>query len=965
MIKIIGLLFGIILLQGCGGSSSPSENTPPTSSARVSPATVASGATFTLIGFGSDAEGQALTYLWTQTAGSTATLSNAIASITVATAPSVSTTETLTFQFAVSDGQTTVVKTINVQLLAAPANTPPTSTATISSTTVASGSTFTLTGSGTDAEGQTLTYLWTQTAGTTATLSNAIASITVATAPSVSTTETLTFQFAVSDGQTTVVKTISVQLLAAPANTPPTSTATISSTTVASGSTFTLTGSGTDAEGQTLTYLWTQTAGSTATLSNATASIAVATAPSVNATETLTFQLAVSDGQTTVVKTVSIRLLPQPAPPNTPPTSTARVSPTSVASGSVFTLTGSGIDAEGQPLSYLWTQTAGSTATLANATATVTMATAPSVSATETLTFQFAVSDGQSTVVKTVSVSLLPASAPPNTPPTSTATISSTTIASGSTFTLTGSGSDAEGQTLTYLWTQTAGATATLSNATAPITTATAPSVSATETLTFQFAVSDGQTTVVKTVSVRLLPQPAPPNTPPTSTATISSATVASGATFTLIGSGSDAEGQPLAYLWTQPAGTPAIITNAQSSVTTVTAPILNSSTQLTFHLAVSDGQTTTNSSVTVTVLAVVSQAVSMAALGELIFHDVNLSRDRNQSCATCHDPGHAFIDTRTNTVLKAASVGQDGVVLGTRNSPSINYANRIPTFSLVRGNPVGGQFLDGRASTLSAQAGGPFINAVEMQLENRAAVITRIMQNSTYVASFTALFGSAIFSSTTLAYSALEQSVATFEQLSTQFATFDSKYDRSIRGQATLTASEIRGRNLFFNRQQTNCVTCHALSNTVNTANELFSDFNYENIGVPANTVLNAARMANGQGVVIDQGVLNNPAVTAGNQAGRFKTPSLRNVSVTAPYMHNGVFQNLRTVLEFYDFRANARRRPNNPETGIPWRPPEVNQNLANLNMPQLTNTEINDLIAFFNTLTDQRYESLIPSSQ
>ena len=550
-----------------------------------------------------------------------------------------------------------------------------------------------------------------------------------------------------------------------------------------------------------------------------------------------------------------------------------------------------------------------------------------------------------------------------NTPPTSTATISSTTIASGSTFTLTGSGSDAEGQPLSYLWTQTAGSTATLANATASITVATAPSVSATETLTFQFTVNDGQLSGVKTVSVQLLA--VPPNTPPTSTATISSTTVASGATFTLTGSGTDAEGQTLTYFWTQPSGTPAIITNAQSSVTTVTAPILSSSTLLTFHLAVSDGQSTANSTVTVTVLAVVSQAVSMAALGELIFHDVNLSRDRNQSCATCHDPGHAFIDTRTNTVLKAASVGQDGVALGNRNSPSINYARRIPTFRLVNGNPVGGQFWDGRASTLSAQAGEPFINAVEMQLENRAAVITRIMQNSTYVASFAALFGSAIFSSTTLAYSALEQSVATFEQISTQFATFDSKYDRSIRGQATLTASETRGRDLFFNRQRLRCAACHALSITVNTANELFSNFNYENIGVPANTILNAARMANGQGVVIDQGVLNNPAVTASNQAGKFKIPSLRNVSVTAPYMHNGVFQNLRTVLEFYDFRANARRRPNNPETGIPWRPPEVNQNLANLNMPQLTDAEINDLIAFFNTLTDQRYESLIPSSQ
>ncbi len=259
------------MLQGCGGSSStsPSENTPPTSTARVSPATVASGSSFTLIGFGSDAEGQTLSYLWTQTAGSTATLSTATVSTAVATAPLVSTTETLIFQLAVGDGQTTVVKTVPVRLLPQPAppNTASTSTARVSPATVASGSTVTLTGSGSDSEGQTLSYLWTQTAGATTTLSNATASITVATAPLVSATETLIFQLAVGDGQTTVVKTVPVRLLPATPNTPPTSTARVSPATVASGSTFTLTGSGSDAEGQTLSYLWTQTAGSTATLS--------------------------------------------------------------------------------------------------------------------------------------------------------------------------------------------------------------------------------------------------------------------------------------------------------------------------------------------------------------------------------------------------------------------------------------------------------------------------------------------------------------------------------------------------------------------------------------------------------------------------------------------------------------------------------------------------------------------------
>ncbi|HWK54079.1 MAG TPA: cytochrome-c peroxidase, partial [Hyphomicrobiales bacterium] len=103
------------------------------------------------------------------------------------------------------------------------------------------------------------------------------------------------------------------------------------------------------------------------------------------------------------------------------------------------------------------------------------------------------------------------------------------------------------------------------------------------------------------------------------------------------------------------------------------------------------------------------ARQVQLEDLGRALFFDVNLSRDRTQSCATCHDPARAFTDWRDSGVNAAASLGDDQLSLGDRNAPTASYASLTPDFHRdAQGEYVGGQFWDGRAATLDAQAGGP-----------------------------------------------------------------------------------------------------------------------------------------------------------------------------------------------------------------------------------------------------------------
>ncbi len=351
--------------------------------------------------------------------------------------------------------------------------------------------------------------------------------------------------------------------------------------------------------------------------------------------------------------------------------------------------------------------------------------------------------------------------------------------------------------------------------------------------------------------------------------------------------------------------------------------------------------------------------------LGRALFFDSNLSINRNQSCASCHDPGQAFSDSRDNGVSGAVSLGDDGVSLGDRNTPGTTYAFLIPDFHKNdKDEYVGGYFLDGRAATMVDQAAAPFVNPLEMAMPDVAAVVDRVRENPSYVESFRKNYGESIFLDSDKAFRALTESIAAFERTAL-FAPFDSKYDRYLRGEYELTNEEELGRVLFFS-QLINCSSCHLLDTREFSPGEVFSNHRYHNIGVPTN---NRVRAKNGIDVSHrDLGLLENPEVGDPAMAGKFRVPGLRNVAVTGPYMHNGVFQDLATAIRFYNrFTLSNRKSQINPETGELWGEPEVAETidleLLRAGQP-LADNHIVALVAFLTALTDQRYESLLDES-
>ncbi|KAA0677232.1 cytochrome-c peroxidase [Roseomonas genomospecies 6] len=347
------------------------------------------------------------------------------------------------------------------------------------------------------------------------------------------------------------------------------------------------------------------------------------------------------------------------------------------------------------------------------------------------------------------------------------------------------------------------------------------------------------------------------------------------------------------------------------------------------------------------------------AELGKALFFDNNLSSTRSQSCATCHNPDFGFADPRG-----AASVGADGKSLGDRNAPTAAYAHLAPRFGFkANGTPFGGQFHDGRAATLQEQAGGPPLNPAEMAMASKAEVMERLKENPDYARRFVALYGAGVLDDADRAYDAMTDSIAAFEKTDV-FSPFDSKYDRYLRGEYKMTGEEELGMTLFFSQQFTNCNVCHQLNAMPAAKNEVFTNYEYHNIGVPVNAEL---RAANGVAAThIDHGLAGNPAVN-GQKAhdGKFKTPTLRNVAVTGPYMHNGVFKDLETVVRFYNtYNSTKPADQINPETGKPWGNPEVAKTLSIKELeegPALDDRRIKALVAFMKTLTDARYEPLL----
>lgn len=381
--------------------------------------------------------------------------------------------------------------------------------------------------------------------------------------------------------------------------------------------------------------------------------------------------------------------------------------------------------------------------------------------------------------------------------------------------------------------------------------------------------------------------------------------------------------------------------------------------------------------------------SLSEEALGEQLFQDMSLSLSRSQACESCHNLDHGSVDVREDDAgrRRATSVGGDGQALGDRNAPPVTYAQFSPEFtwgtrmrfntdgdfSLYEGY-LGGQFFDGRAAGLEEQAAQPPLNPLEMAMPSKSAVVDRLLENGEYEVAFKELYGADVWDDVDSAYLAMTQAIAAFERTD-RFAPFDSRYDRSLLSvgdsrryeydPASLAAA---GKALFFSKEFTNCAACHQLhpQGSADARREVFSGFEYHNLGVPENRLV---RDKNGAPTDLGLGA------ELGDEAldGKFKTPSLRNVAVTAPYMHNGVFHELATVIRFYEHaKQRARGRVGgalNPETGRGWGEPEVDRNLstdelASGNKDLTDERNVRAIECFLLTLTDARYESLLDAN-
>lgn len=393
------------------------------------------------------------------------------------------------------------------------------------------------------------------------------------------------------------------------------------------------------------------------------------------------------------------------------------------------------------------------------------------------------------------------------------------------------------------------------------------------------------------------------------------------------------------------------------------------------------------------------SRCMPIETLGKLIFNDTNLSINRNQSCASCHDM--AWGGTNPDSVTNAGGAVHEGSFtdrFGNRKPPSAVYATLSPIFHLSTSTTneyIGGNFWDGRATgkklanPAADQAQGPFLNPVEQGLPDSACVVYRIS-----VASYASIYkrvwednittidfpadtdslceqeGSTIPLSeddrakVEMAYNNIALSIAAYED-SPEVNRFSSRFDSGIYRPSAFSSEERRGFELFRGKGQ--CANCH----TSMGRNALFTNFTYDNLGVPPNPE-NPAFVADPNyvdlglgGYLMNQG---EPASVYEPEIGKMKVPTLRNVdkrpspdSIKA-YTHNGYFKTLKGLVHFYNTRDVKAVCPGayteaEAIAADCWPAPEVPQNINTIEMGNLglTNEEENAIVAFLKALTDR----------
>jgi cytochrome c peroxidase len=288
---------------------------------------------------------------------------------------------------------------------------------------------------------------------------------------------------------------------------------------------------------------------------------------------------------------------------------------------------------------------------------------------------------------------------------------------------------------------------------------------------------------------------------------------------------------------------------------------------------------------------------VETSALGRKLFYDPRLSKNNTVSCASCHNPNIGF----TDGLAIARGVGG---MAGIRNAPTLLNAAYSPL-----------QFWDGRASSLETQSAFPIADPVEMNQAHDVSV-GKIRRDPAYKAEFARAFGPG-----TITLRLIEKSLASFERT---LLSGDSPFDQYQYGgnKQALTPAAIRGLAIFEDPNRGNCAVCH----TINDHYALFTDGKFHNTGAGVN----------GEGEFTDLGRFGETKIKG--DKGEFKTPTLRDVALTAPYMHDGSLKTLNDVVDFYAGGGNSN--------------PYLDKDIKSL---KLSAHDRADLVAFLESLTGQ----------
>ena len=227
---------------------------------------------------------------------------------------------------------------------------------------------------------------------------------------------------------------------------------------------------------------------------------------------------------------------------------------------------------------------------------------------------------------------------------------------------------------------------------------------------------------------------------------------------------------------------------------------------------------------------------------------------------------------------------------------------------------PQGGFFLDGRADTLQAQASGPMLNPVEMANASMDEVSDKL-QRTAYKDDFIKLFGPNIFKSRDLAISEAMFAIARYQVEEQSFHPYSSKYDYWLEGKARLTQAELHGLRLFNDPDKANCAGCHLSKTGADGFPPMFTDYQYEALGVPRNNKLTENKDPD----FFDMGICGPFRTDMKDQTqycGMFLTPTLRNAATRHVFFHNGVYP-LDDVMAFYNDRNTAPEKfyPKGPD--------------------------------------------------